>query len=655
MSAYKKSNFRADINGLRAIAVLAVVIYHFEWFGLEGGFIGVDIFFVISGYLMTTIIVKQLNSQRFNLLNFYLSRARRILPALSVMLLIVMLFAWYFVNSLDYEQIGKHAVASISFLSNIVYWLEAGYFDTASHHKWFLHTWSLSVEWQFYFLYPLVLMGLYKLLSHRPQLIKLALLILCLCSLILSIILTHQWKNASFFLISTRAWEMLLGGLVFLFPVSLSLRRQQIIQIVALTTLFFSFLLIKSVYTWPGFLTLLPVFATASLILCNPHKPIFTSHVLAQWLGNISYSVYLWHWPIIIWLKYVDLFYHPPALFFGFFCTFLFGYLSYQFIEMPWREKIDKTRYFDFKNLLLICLTMITLLSGFSIQYFKGFSTRIGEKALLAAAEAKNKNPRIKECLINSGTKVPGCHYGQKQLPVDAIVLGDSHAMSLMSAVYASHPKTDKHMMFFGYIACATIQGAKLRNPPDGFGCAESLEQIINTIVNDYPKVPLIIINRFAGYLFNQSNPDKITFKGPIIYFDQPFETITPVLIKQYRQHFYTTLCELSHNRPTYIVESIPEMGRDTPRFMEKQLIAGLAAKDISVPIKQHYDRSHLSNQIIRDASKICTAIALDPTPYLCNDTVCFGSQDGRPLYFDGDHLSEYGNKKLVPLFQSIW
>lgn len=202
------NSFRTDINGLRAWAVIAVIFYHFSIPGFGGGFVGVDIFFVISGYLMTRIIVLGMENEKFNLWTFYLSRARRIFPALLALCVSLLVFGWFYLSSVDYNELSKHVLTSILFISNIKFWREAGYFDAASHEKWLLHTWSLSVEWQFYLLLPLILITLWKL---RPnvRLLTTVIGLGLLTSLVLSVLATSWKPSAAFYLLPTRAWEML--------------------------------------------------------------------------------------------------------------------------------------------------------------------------------------------------------------------------------------------------------------------------------------------------------------------------------------------------------------------------------------------------------------------------------------------------------------
>lgn len=197
--------FRTDINGLRAWAVVAVMLFHFGVPGFAGGFVGVDVFFVISGFLMTQIIVKGLEGGRFSVWGFYLARARRILPALLVLCAVLLALGWFVLPAPDYRPLGMHVLTSVLFASNIQYWREAGYFDAASHDKWLLHTWSLSVEWQFYLVLPLLLWGVWRWWPGRRNAAR-VLAAGLVASLGLSVWLTAHKPEAAFFLLPTRAW-----------------------------------------------------------------------------------------------------------------------------------------------------------------------------------------------------------------------------------------------------------------------------------------------------------------------------------------------------------------------------------------------------------------------------------------------------------------
>jgi peptidoglycan/LPS O-acetylase OafA/YrhL len=210
-----RANFRSDINGLRAWAVVAVVFYHFGIPGFGGGFVGVDVFFVISGFLMTGIVIRGLERDDLSLFGFYMARARRIVPALVGLCAVLLGLGWLLLLPPDYQMLATHSAYSLAFLSNVEFWLEAGYFDSASHEKWLLHTWSLSVEWQFYLILPVVLWVVWRIRPGRTMQMW-AVGLTLLASSAASIWTTSTQPSAAFYLLHTRAWEMLGGGLVFL-------------------------------------------------------------------------------------------------------------------------------------------------------------------------------------------------------------------------------------------------------------------------------------------------------------------------------------------------------------------------------------------------------------------------------------------------------
>jgi peptidoglycan/LPS O-acetylase OafA/YrhL len=219
--------FREDINGLRAIAVIAVVLFHFNPSWMPGGFAGVDVFFVISGFLMTGIIFKGIEQENFSILKFYVARANRIIPALAVLCLILLVFGWFYLTPIDYKALGKHAGSSIRFLSNITYWRESGYFDSASHEKWLLHTWSLSAEWQFYIIYPLIIVIMRKFMSVKVM--RATFLLGTTLGFIFCIFVTYKWPNAAYYLLPTRAWEMMIGGIAYLYPFTMQQKNKKLL------------------------------------------------------------------------------------------------------------------------------------------------------------------------------------------------------------------------------------------------------------------------------------------------------------------------------------------------------------------------------------------------------------------------------------------
>ncbi|WP_260563684.1 acyltransferase [Alteromonas sp. KS69] len=290
--------FREDINALRAIAVASVVIFHFNHDWLPGGFAGVDVFFVISGFLMTMIIIKGLEKETFSTLSFYKARVRRIIPALAFLCFVLMFLGLFLLSPIDYLNLGKHSAASLTFLSNMVYWTESNYFDSSSNEKWLLHTWSLSVEWQFYLIYPIALVFLRKFLTLNQ--LKLALVAGTILAFILSVLVTMKSSSAAYFLLPTRAWQMLAGGLVFLYPIQLKDSVKSPLQLLGLLLIVSSFVIYTSATPWPGYASLLPIIGACIVLVSNNGESKLVNNSVTHALGKWSYSIYLWHWPIVV-------------------------------------------------------------------------------------------------------------------------------------------------------------------------------------------------------------------------------------------------------------------------------------------------------------------------------------------------------------------
>ncbi|SDH55794.1 Peptidoglycan/LPS O-acetylase OafA/YrhL, contains acyltransferase and SGNH-hydrolase domains [Vibrio xiamenensis] len=371
-------NFRYDINGLRAIAVIAVVIFHFKSTLMPGGFAGVDIFFVISGFLMTGIIFRGLEENAFNLFKFYVARANRIIPALSVVCVCLLIYGWFFLSPIEYQEVGKHVTASLFFVSNIVYKHESGYFDADSHFKWLLHTWSLSVEWQFYILYPLVLVLLKRFLSITN--LKRLVVVGAIFSLLISIVLTMRSPTAAYYLFPTRAWEMMCGGIAYIYPLSLSIKLKKRVEWAGLLLIVLSYALISSHTPWPGYLALLPVLGAYLILIANRQDSVVTNNVVFQYIGKWSYSIYLWHWPLVVFgyfsIDYWFIFGGPLSI--------LLGWVSYR-----WVESIKFPSLLQWKTILQVkplWLSLGVAVFSFTVLYMNGIDStyRSGATSLRA-------------------------------------------------------------------------------------------------------------------------------------------------------------------------------------------------------------------------------------------------------------------------------
>ena len=380
--------FRNDINGLRAIAVIAVVLFHFNASWLPGGFAGVDVFFVISGFLMTGIIFRGLESGNFSIIKFYIARANRIIPALAVLCVALLLFGWFYFSSLDYKVLGKQVTGSISFISNILYWKESGYFDASSHEKWLLHTWSLSVEWQFYLIYPLLLVAIRRFLLLA--LIRRALLGATVFGFVFCIIATHLWPSSSYYFLTTRAWEMMIGGVCYLYPFHYTNSKKYMKIIVEWTGI--SFIIVSYIFfdkdiPWPGTLAIVPVLGACLIIQAQRNDSFITNNFIFQKLGAWSYSIYLWHWPIAVVIYFYTL--NSVFVYIGIVLSILLGALSYHYIErIKFRNNFESfLSYWQCKPLHILFIIGVI---GVCIFLSKGANFRLSEENLLLNINARH-------------------------------------------------------------------------------------------------------------------------------------------------------------------------------------------------------------------------------------------------------------------------
>jgi len=365
-------NFRLDINGLRAIAVIAVVFFHFNANWLSGGFAGVDVFFVISGYLMTGIILKGLEKNSFSVWRFYMARARRIIPALAAMILVLLCLGWFYLAPGDYAILSNHTASSINFISNVVFWQESGYFDAAAHEKWLLHTWSLSVEWQFYLIYPLILVPLHALIGGNK--LKLTILLGAVIGFVFCSFATLYWPNPSFYLLPTRAWELLLGGVAFIYPLKFKAIHQNIIVLFGVCLILISYTAFSESFSWPGYYSLVPVFGTFLVMWANKSNSIITNNYVFQKVGDASYSIYLWHWPVVVAINYLGKQNDLMTVFIGLFISFVFGFFSYHQIEKRCAKLSHRKG-----NILVIFLFCLIVLTSLVIKSNNGVKDRVDE------------------------------------------------------------------------------------------------------------------------------------------------------------------------------------------------------------------------------------------------------------------------------------
>mgnify|MGYP003575167225 CR=1 FL=1 len=639
--------FRYDINGLRAIAVIAVVLFHFNPLWVPGGFAGVDVFFVISGFLMTGIIFKGLENNSFSLFKFYVARANRIIPAMAVLCLAMLVFGWFYLSPVDYPRLGKDVASSLGFLSNFFYAREFGYFEQGIHEKWLLHTWSLSVEWQFYIIFPIALLILktfFSLLQLKRLLVLGTILLFGF-----SVFATAEWPRSAYYLLPTRAWEMMFGGIAYFYPLLLKDSQKKYVEWMGIALIISSYALISSSTPWPGHLALLPVLGAYLIIIANNQNSIITNNPPFQWLGKWSYSIYLWHWPIVVFGHYVEV---DHWWVYGIPLSILFGYLSYTFIERYQWQPLQ-----EWKSVGLVKpLWMAMLIAGTAsfVYLTEGVKGHYPPAVVTASDEQLNKNPH--RCMIGQADKTESlkqCYIGNKD-NIKALVIGDSHADSVTTALTSELDLKAEGAVTFIRANCPFVINAKDNRNSDI--CYEEnfsrLEQAKN-----YAGTPIIIISRWTAYIYGQSDPKRIRNgdNRASMYFGEEKYMAEAQLLQEFSKNLTTTLCSLPKTSPKFIMQPVPEMGTNVPATMTKALLFGEENIDLSIEDDLYFARNSNIRRIISDAATTCKAVVLDPSEILCQKGRCIADINGRPIYFDGDHLNEFGNKLLTPLFNKYF
>lgn len=622
---------------------MAVVFYHFglPWF--SGGFAGVDVFFVISGYLMCGIVLRGLDADNFSLWRFYLSRARRIWPALTVVCMACLVAGWFLLIPKEYQTLGGHIRKSLLFTSNLGYLDESGYFDVASQEKWLLHTWSLSVEWQFYLVFPVLLMLLRKVIRNERALF-LSLLTIALLSFCWNIAQTENDRPAAFFTLQTRAWEMLAGALVFLYSRHRSLAHSlgRVAEIAGFMLIVSTIILVNTHSPWPGALAALPVLGAMLILLAARNDSLLTASPIAQWLGSRSYSIYLWHWPLVVAIAYLQQLDNPWLITGGILLSLILGHLSWHYVETPIQRYLTHCSARKAALLLIISLLIVAALAQMVRR--NGIPGRLPESIAVVYEERNNSNPRNKECLDFKAH----CLYGTGS--VQAVVIGDSHADSIVTAVQAAVPEGKGSILLRANSNCPIVFGM---HSSSNESCQAFNEQLEREHKDFPPSVPVILMGRTSEYVnggqvLNES-------KKPFFHFLPKHQSYSEPFLQQFAQHYVDTICQISRYRPVYLVRPTPEMVVDVPTRLSRELILGNHVPDIVLARSDYHARHAYIWNLQDQAVERCNARILDPLPWLCDERRCYGSQNGKPFYRDHNHMSESGNRLLIPLFKTVF
>ena len=603
-----------QIQGLRAFAAIIVTLFHARL--VPGGFIGVDIFYVISGYLITGLILREIDQTgRLNLSAFYQRRIKRLLPTSIFVLFTTALIGWLILPAVTRHALGRDLFAAATYVSNYLFaWWQNDYQNLDATPSPFIHYWSLAVEEQFYLLWPMVLV-LCARISKRAVLVAIS--IIAVLSLSLSILQTNSSPIWAFYSLPSRAWELSVGALLLFIPVNVF--RSRILPWLAVLGVAFSSFLFNDNTAFPGLNAVLPVVATALLIATIPHwPPVFNdlaNNKVSQWLGKISYPLYLWHWPVLVLPS--SAIGRPLRLYERFICialTIVLADLTNRFIEEPLRHaKIDAKRIYSFATastitaLVLALGIMHTTPTTLAVKGVKNFTFD------LAKVVAK---PRV----VNDGCHVPHsqsksgyCTYGDKTSKLTIVLYGDSHAAQWFPALEKIAIKRGYKLVSLTKSACPSVDAP--RDDQGAFKFANCAKWRVNSYARIKSIHPAAIIMSSWQYFTPAANyPDPLNW---------------------YRDGQIKLLASLKGASDHLIYIS------DTPHPL-LDIPSCLASKKA-----QKCDTSEKSKNLSIPGFQV-----IDPTPWLCN-SICPAIKDSIVAYRDRSHISIAMSLHLAPLLEA--
>lgn len=602
--------YRREIDGLRAIAVMSVLLFHAGIKPFHGGYIGVDIFFVISGYLITTIIIKELNADTFKLSEFYYRRIRRIFPALLVVIIVSTLFAWLILIPRDFIQYSKSLQYISVFLSNIFFYKQSGYFDSSSELKPLLHTWSLSVEEQYYLLFPFLITLIHK--KEKPFIVH-----IFAAGIVLSLLFAHhkaQIKpDAAFFLLTSRIWEILAGALTAKLVISSEreLSGHELSSWLAIGLVSYGVFFLDENTLYPSLGIILPVIGTCLLIVfATPSTTVgkILASKYAVNIGLISYSTYLWHQPVLAFSRYrfgENL--NISMLLLLITLSILMGYLSWRYIEQPFRKK----EVCENNNTLLFAfvLSSITIFSvGATIVKQKGVPERYSKEDLyLVNLDLKTQENYVKK-RFNELTLLPFTSKSK----VKILIIGDSYAQDLVNALYEAGLNNEFELSTYDISArCGNLY------------VSDDLSPFISDKYQDY-------CSKHEGYKNNQLK--KLMLEADQIWLSSSW--------KQWQAKF---IAKSVTNLKREYGDKIIIFGRKHFGEINPQILIHKPL-DSRVHYRNPLPEEHvLTNEIM--IQQLSNENFINISNMLCGEEKTCGvlSPDGRLLSFDGGHLTKEG------------
>ena len=656
--------YRPDIDGLRAIAVLSVVAYHAFPTRIHGGFVGVDVFFVISGYLISGIILRGLENGTFSIADFYARRIRRIFPALIVVLLACLAFGWFALLPDEYERLGWHTAAGAAFVSNFALWRESGYFDTSSELKPLLHLWSLGIEEQFYIVWPLLLTILWRA-GARAYITIAALAVL---SFAFNVALVGQEPVAAFYSPLTRFWELLLGCL--LACAALRNERQwlsslfgrpwlvELSSILGIAFIGSSIALVTTSSAYPGAWALLPTLGAVLVIAAGPRAWInrkLLAHPVMVFFGLISYALYLWHWPILSYLKIIgpeqasaDQMRALKMAAIG--LAILLSWITYEFVER-------RIRYAAGKEVLagLGVSAAVVFVCGITVLSFHGIVSRTNlasdpfawNEARLRSESCEryfNIKASKKEFCVIAGNAVADSRFD--------VLIGDSHANALFPALALAASRQGRAAVHRGGAGC--FPSKEMWDYPGHFGntdhCAGTNAASLEIALRD-PRIDRVFIAAYwTSYLAGETFAEVLGARKP-----QPMND-RDAGRAEFQASLNATLDRFKNSgKQIYFVHQVPELDFNPKGCLRLRPIEFMKSvrSPCSVPVDEVLKRQADYRRIVAQSLQSRPFVhVVDPVPSLCDGRVCTAMRGDAVLYRDDNHLSVEAGSIIEPLFR---
>jgi peptidoglycan/LPS O-acetylase OafA/YrhL len=651
-------HYRPDIDGLRAIAVVPVVFYHYGIPAFGGGYVGVDIFFVISGFLITSLIHAEMRDERFSIIRFYERRVRRILPALFALLAIVTVLALIILFPRDLRQYASSLIATALFASNFEFWQRAGYFDTAAHLKPLLHTWSLAVEEQFYFVWPAILFAAER--WARPYLFAVVCVILVL-SLGESVREVATAPTAAFYLLPSRMWELMLGATLAVgglrAPANALIGNA--IAWLALILIGWSVCTYTADTPFPGLAAILPCLGAALLIYIGDNRDVLVSKLLGTGpfvlVGLVSYSLYLWHWPIYVFARYclsaplnaaetASLILLSVAL----------AWLSYRFVEQPFRRR--KSLFTGRRLFAMAGSAMaVSIVLGTAVVAGNGFPQRYPADVRTLLAGANDRERRRVHCFNLTPDQVRGgrlCRIGDPSAKVDFIFWGDSHADALMPAIDLAAKAKKRAGLFASRSACPPLIGVERVDISNG-DCRAFNDVVAKRIAS--PDIrEAILAARWARDAEGSSYGDEDQATAFLADTDSRTRSLAENRAVFTRGLARTLGFLRTAGKKVMIVGPIPEVSTYVPEALAKARLFGFRP-DIRPTTAEFKARQAFVLTALAEAARQHDATVLYPHSWLCASGRCAVERNGRSLYVDTNHLSVFGARQLAPQMEAAF